>query len=709
MAERRGKRSSGRGELYRFIGIGFLILALGCCWLHPFWSPALAVACLGLAIASGCWPPLFFVAFPLLLVAGDAYLLTGQLVLQEYDALLLACLAGTFWRSAPARGVCGTRKHRGRAAQGTSAIRVRSLPFPLKTRRPRRPPQAADPGFPLAGKRISRSTRVVLLAALFGLGIGWLRGYWALPQRPFGDQLSVYFSQWNALRVAKGYGWAALFLWITLVCPLPRTVILRHIGGGIRLAVGYVALFVLAERFAFESLWDFGRELRVTGPFASMHVGGQHIDAFLVLAVPLIWLGTPGRGKHRAATAFAVFFTCVSVYVTVATMSRATLVIVVCQVLALIAGRFGCAGKQVPRPLAASPRRTSDPSPPSARLASHRGHRWAVGVALMAMVIVAAGLALRGDAIARRFANVGPDWDARVEHWATSLDRLTASPTDVWLGAGMGTFPYRRSAARDDGNPPLRWSPEGRRGAIELRPGWQTYLERWYFPASPETFAVELAAATPESSSRGSRIGVLRCTKTLLHSYDCRGDSIPIFAEGPVARSLNLASPVADRGVGRDRWRPESIAFYAQGHAPIEIHRWRLPRSGIPGTAESGLEDSMTSAGWAFSSDEHRHFRLFNLWVHVLFEHGYAGLGLCLAVQLALARAVFRGCREGTAGAGPVAVSLAGFVALGLFGTLLDTPWVVALASAPAGLAWVRPALADEEKNPVFRKILIAA
>ena len=52
------------------------------------------------------------------------------------------------------------------------------------------------------------------------------------------------------------------------------------------MALALVAAVVILQRWRYTGLWNFDRNFRVVGPFASMHVGGGHLGAFLVMALP---------------------------------------------------------------------------------------------------------------------------------------------------------------------------------------------------------------------------------------------------------------------------------------------------------------------------------------------------------------------------------------------------------------------------------------
>ena len=143
------------------------------------------------------------------------------------------------------------------------------------------------------------------------------------------NAFSSYLSHYNALRVAKGFFWALL-----LVFPLNRRIeenpslawFLLATGILVGLAgVGVVALWerqIFGELFNGASLYsiagrmmEFGTSYRITGMFSGMHTGGEAIDGYLVLALPV--------ACFVAVFAHPVFHTYRSVYQSCARNLRA--------------------------------------------------------------------------------------------------------------------------------------------------------------------------------------------------------------------------------------------------------------------------------------------------------------------------------------------------------------------------------------------------
>ena len=82
---------------------------------------------------------------------------------------------------------------------------------------------------------------------------------------------------------------------------------------------------------------------------------------------------------------------------------------------------------------------------------------------------------------------------------------------------------------------------------------------------------------------------------------------------------------------------------------------------------------------WFFKTHSHLPWHIKNLWVEVLFEQGWFGLLSFLLLLGALVWHLARALRRGGRLAGVLLASTGGFLTVGLFGSLLDTPRIAML------------------------------
>ena len=171
-----GSASGGSVSIGAIGGI-LLILGLLLAGMHPGWPWFQLLLVAGIFGLVYRIPKLYPLVFVFVLITADAYPLTGQLVLQEFDTLLLGATAGLLLAGS-------SRKQFKIGNWGLSTVDRWTL-F----------------GFGL-----------LLVSFAVSLTVGMLR----LPSAPWGDQLSVYFTQWNAVRVGKGILWGTAFAIATL-------------------------------------------------------------------------------------------------------------------------------------------------------------------------------------------------------------------------------------------------------------------------------------------------------------------------------------------------------------------------------------------------------------------------------------------------------------------------------------------------------------
>ena len=86
------------------------------------------------------------------------------------------------------------------------------------------------------------------------------------------------------------------------------------------------------------------------------------------------------------------------------------------------------------------------------------------------------------------------------------------------------------------------------------------------------------------------------------------------------------------------------------------------------------------SRGWFFTCDDHQIWRAKNCWLHLAVEFGFSGIAafawLFVVVLIGLLKVSWV---NGSWPAFTVGWSLMGFLSMGFFGTLLDTPWITFL------------------------------
>lgn len=603
------------GQFALLLGAGLIGLVAATVADFPRFGGLLALLLTGYALLLWWRPTAWLWLVPIAWPWLDLAPWTGRFYVDEFDLLMLVTAAVLLWRGRP--------------------------------RRPRRAPGGAF---------------LLLAASLTALtAIATLRGVWPLAPLD-ANAFASYWSPYNGLRVAKGFLWGALiFLWLR-DCPLRGRALARPLAIGLALGLLGVGLVGAWEHHLYVGFAQRLETYRIVSLFSSMHTGGGHIEAYLVAAVPFLWLLT-GRLRDLALTAPIMILTA---YVMLYTVSRGGVAAfgVVVLLLLLASARMAVLSRQ---------RRLLAPV------------TLLVGVALL----LAAGAG--GGYLAQRFAASGEDWTTRTGHWRMALDLRDDGLATGLLGMGLGTFPrvYIERAPPD--KQPATYAFAVEQGNTHLRLGHGDTLyfaQRVPFVAN-ETYRLEFEA---RAAGEHAAVHVPICEKQLLNSRQCawHGFDIPAGADWH-----HIEHEFAHPGVGAAHWSrrpPVELFLYNPGQGGVvEIDNLRLVDSRERDLLCNGTF-SRGSDCWFFKTHSHLPWHIKNLWVHLLFEHGWLGVlafaALAVVAGTRLARAGWRGNHLAWA----VLASLAGMLTVGLFDSLLDAPrltaWLIALLLLGAGWHW---------------------
>ncbi|MGB1885193.1 MAG: hypothetical protein ACPHUF_14920 [Gammaproteobacteria bacterium] len=579
--------------------------------LHPFSSaviPTLVVYVLLLAAIPGIW----LLLIPAAVAVVDLGNRTGRLWLDELDLVVGATLTGLLL----------TR----------SAIPRLNLPIPHKF-------------------------VVVLL-----LGSFLLSAYRAaVPvMLPEAIALSDYLSSWNWARNLRG------FIFPLLLLPFLAAYV-RHddkyadaLALGFLLAVFSVSLVVIRERYVFPGLFDFDSHFRIAGPFASMHIGGQHIDAFIALTLPLT-LWSFFRPAAPALRAFSILVLTTGLYVVVVSFTRATYIAVIAEFIFIAAG---LAWMNRPRPhvQVSIPRATG----------------------ILAILLAATSLTWLGASdtyIGKRFSTTGSDAQTRMSHWNEATSRVSESWTTALIGAGLGTFPKEQWLRVEAEQKPARYLIDKRGETTELRihGGVPVYLNQKVTLESPGEYTVSMRV---KSKFSASSVSVSLCEKTGMYSYGCENRMLTIASkDGWQTIGTRLGTERIHTGLGDTPWhkrRPLFFAIHPAFDASFSVQSISLQNeAGAELLANGSFTEGLDY--WSFTSDDHIFWHVKNLWIHLLIEQGWIGV---VAFSLFLAMILLKLTREILTGSRTALLQLAavgGFSIVAITGSLLDAPRIAML------------------------------
>jgi hypothetical protein len=514
------------------------------------------------------------------------------------------------------------------------------------------------------------------LAALVWLAAG-IRGWVSMPAGLPGDQLGLYATCQNALYQSK-----SLFFAIGLVPLLigafkipaatDRERCWLAVTFGFELSAVGVCVAVAAERFVTFGLWDWDSELRAAGPCMTMHIGDQHIDAFWAIALPFV---LQFRRGFKLASALQWLLLLAVSYAIFATMSRATIAAAFVMAVAIVVAKetyFKPVAKRRPRWV-------------------FLGSAGLVG--LLALISVSLVLWYAGDAVPKRFASTTEGLAMRVRHWSSVCQMIGSSNSKLWLGSGLGTYPleFRKKAGRPE--QPIGLVKSADMTGVRLVAGEEIFAAQLVSPSAPLPWKIDLKL---RRSSQDCDINLMVCHQVLLQSNDCV--AAKLISTQPVANGVDLLayelSQLPNNVLARAdnpgrQWSPTALSFFAHGSSAewIEVYDWHVvDANGLSIVKNPDFREG--SRHWFFVSDDHLIWRAKNSLLHLGVETGLIGIGLCsLLVASVLLKSFKTAFLKRQWAAFVVMLSILGFIPIGMFGTLIDTPWILLLLLMPLAIA----------------------
>ncbi|MGA7951574.1 MAG: hypothetical protein WCA45_15645, partial [Thiobacillaceae bacterium] len=360
----RSKRVQMAGRL-----AALLLMAVGLVTAvdFPGWPIVYALGLTAYAVVLLFWPSAWLITVPAALPLLDLAPWTGRFFWDEFDLLTLVTLAVALWQG-----------------------RLRASAWTVPK---------------LRGLLV-----LFILVWSVSLFIG------LLPLQPLdANAFSTYWSHYNSLRLAKGLVWG-LVVFALFRSQVDQKNAFEKFSAGMALGVLGVSLWALWE----EALFAGGAttaDYRVTASFSSMHTGGGHIEAYLVIALPFVWglffrvanpLYRSLLGGIFLLGAYALFFT----------VARGGAIALVLALLILIWGTWVARRKQ----------------------ARHRA-RSAVPLVmgLLTLVVMVAGVS--GAFWRERLEQTRTDAGIRLHHWADVLNMRDSGLMTSLFGQGLGSFP----------------------------------------------------------------------------------------------------------------------------------------------------------------------------------------------------------------------------------------------------------------------------
>jgi hypothetical protein len=655
--------------LYRVVAAACLAAGLFLAFHHPLAPGVLAVGTVLWAATVWRWPFAWLLVVPALLPVLNFLPWTGWVVFDEFDVLLLATAAG------------------GHARLASIGNEGRSWPLP---------------------------TRLISLLVLSSV-VACIRGVVDAGGLDF-DWFGGYRSSMNSLRVFK-----SLFFTVLLM-PLMVDAFRRDaeragrlLATGIAAGLALVALGVVRERAIHPGLLDFSTPYRCVSMFWEMHVGGAALDGYLVLSIPFAawalleshrrvrWLGaallvvvagyacltTFSRGMYLAVAIGLATLAWLrlrpdgAVHEAGVLPKKARLVFAIV-FLVLAQGAFSVAGYRgalvllvaVAIAMAANMLRSRPWWP--ARLRTQ-------GSMVVAMILMVETLAVvnGGSFLLERLAKGNQDFGSRMAHWRSGL-ALLHGPVDWLLGEGLGRLParYARESSRHEMPADFQFGREGANGYSLLSgPPSKDILGGFYGLAQriPIVAAASYEAEFDVRVFASTALSVAYCQKYLIYGTTCVAAEVAVNA---VPGWQHIKVPLTGNELAQGSWyAPQSGVFslsVLKAGRMVAIDNVQLIADGHPLLGNGDFSQGL--ARWFLSGESYFvPWHIDNLALEVLLDQGLLGaVALGWIVLVTIRRLVFGSAHRHVL-APFIAAALAGYLAVGLFSSLLDVPRVAFL------------------------------
>jgi hypothetical protein len=599
----------------RMIALALLGVAATSLYRFPLMQAWLAIGLTLYLAVLWRFPAAALVVVPASLALLDLAHWSGRFFWDEFDLLMLATLAMALWQG-----------------------RLRLSAFAL----------------PKLGTLLGLFVLASLVSLLLGL----------LPlERLDANAFSAYWSHYNSLRVGKGLLWGLVFYGLYRSFPDPAHAF-SSLAIGMLVGMVGVALWMLWEQRMFAGAATTA-DYRATAGFSSMHTGGGHIEAYLVIALPFVWglLFTLRNGLGRALAGVAFLL---GTYALLFTVARGGVIALGVALLILVAGTWRSRHKR-------------------SRGATGLAGPLAIGV--LALAIAAAGIS--GLFWQQRLAQSATDAGVRFDHWAEVLGLRDRGMLATLFGQGLGTLPAANLASQlPDKAGSYRYRTDGANTWLALNSAGDLYLAQRVAPHPAETLRLEVSV---RALADGAGLQASLCEKILFNSRQCQWLEVPVKPGLREWQQQTLAFDSGEVGAGNLLTRrPVQLSLYNPAAGTVvEVDDVRL----LDAQGRNLLQNGDFSQGgdfWLFKSGDHLFWHAKNLWVHVLFEQGWLGvvfLGLIMLLALVrLLRAMTGGQLEATVLTAAVGAS----AVVGVVDSLVDAPRLALLVYGLAfiGAAW---------------------
>lgn len=434
--------------------------------------------------------------------------------------------------------------------------------------------------------------------------ISLVLGLYPLPEFDY-NAFSSYHTQYNSLRVFKGFFWALLLQQFLFSSDEKKhDYSIKLFLSGSAAGLSGVIMAALWERHLFSAIFDLNESFRISSLFASMHIGGGAIEAYLVMTIPLLFSWGLACKKKRVLF-LSLIILAGGCYVMTVTYSRAGYLGLLVSVGAAAFFSLGYGYRL--------------------KLIRTMGILFFFSVITLFLLT----LMMQSGYLKKRFALFEDGYRVRMEHWKNTISLMDRNALHMTAGMGLGSFPRlfreRFEGGRRSGL--LRYvkqqNPEN--SYVKLIHGADFYMDQQIISMDhpPYYLTLDIKAASSDMISLGASI----CEKNMLYSFNCQ--KVQISCKGLPGEWQPISIVLENKLIKNFESflsRPTVFSLYnSTKDIDIEVDNIRLRN----GRGEDLIFNGDFSKGydrWFFVSDDHQVWHIKNLFVQLFFDQGFLGV-----------------------------------------------------------------------------------
>jgi hypothetical protein len=319
------------------------------------------------------------------------------------------------------------------------------------------------------------------------------------------------------------------------------------------------------------------------------------------------------------------------------------------------------------------------------------------GGMVVAMILIVETVAVvnGGSFLLERLVKGNQDFDSRMAHWRSGL-ALLHGPADWLLGEGLGRMParYAQESSRHEMPADFQFSREGDNGHVLLSgPPSKDVLSGFYGMAQriPIVAAASYGAEFDVRTFASTALSVTYCQKYLIYDTACVTAEVPVNA---VQGWQHVMVTMTGNELAQGSWyAPQSGVFslsVLKAGRMVAIDNVQLIADGHELLGNGDFSQGL--ARWFLSGESYFvPWHIDNVGLEVLLDQGLFGvIALGWTVLATMRRLVF-GTAHRHVLAPFIAAALAGYLAVGLFSSLMDVPRVAFLFFLLVTASWLLP------------------